>query len=222
MDNHRVVLNTTFHHDDLTENELETLMDELSQNESIDDCIHDEAVVDDLLEFCGSQLQHHTPQTQVQHVEQPITTTTQQPMQKTTQSHESHMRFRGVSMGRVVGGGQTWSVRFGRTRVPGASTCTSPEDAARRYDAWILAHKPERCPQFLNYCNQCHRFLNPYNRELTPAQIAADPLCGCGVKEMLMTRRREQNRERKRVKRKRRLEAEERKRQKGALSSARV
>lgn len=220
MYNHRVVLNTTSHHDDLTENELETLMDELSQNESIDDCIHDETVVDDLLEFCGSQLQHHTPQTLVQHVEQPITTTTPQSTQKTQQPHESHTRFRGVSMGRVVGGGQTWSVRFGRTRVPGASTCTSPEDAARRYDAWILAHKPERCPQFLNYCNQCHRFLNPYNRELTPAQIAADPLCGCGVKEMLMARRREQNRERKRVKR--RLEAEERKRQKGALSSVRV
>lgn len=82
--------------------------------------------------------------------------------------------FRGVS--RTAGG--KWGAKYAGKRIPGASACTTEEEAAHKYDAFLKEHAPHKYLKFRNFCGGCGKFCSP-RCSSTSTTLALDNLCVC-------------------------------------------
>jgi len=78
---------------------------------------------------------------------------------ESTQRPARHSIYRGVSK---TSGGK-WGAKFRGKRIDGASACTTEEDAARAYDAYLKDHVPDKYLKFRNFCGECGQFCNGLN-----------------------------------------------------------
>ncbi|EGZ26136.1 hypothetical protein PHYSODRAFT_327059 [Phytophthora sojae] len=64
-------------------------------------------------------------------------------------------KYRGVTQTSKT----SWGAKYSAKRI--TNTCKTPEEAAHAYDDYLKANYPQKFAKFANFCDKCHKFVNP-------------------------------------------------------------
>jgi len=138
---------------------------EKNDNYSASTCIDK---VSDLIDSFETQIQAE-PETKISNA------CHKEPTQLLRRKRASHACRKSIYRGVSKASGNKWGAKFGGKRIFAASSCTTEEDAARAYDAYLKEHVPKKYLKFRNFCGDCGKFCNGLNLSSHPSQCVCGP-----------------------------------------------